>query len=64
MVHRSKDCMKKFCEFSREHKKKIIGFKQEKMTLTKEQYESNENSKICYICKEKIESKYLVKSKR
>ena len=64
MVHRSKDCMKKFCEFSREHKKKIIDFKQEKTTLAKEQHEWNENAKICYICKEKTESKYLVKSKR
>ena len=28
-------------------------------SLTKEQQESYENSKICYICKEKIENKYL-----
>ena len=27
--------------------------------LTKEQQESYENSKICYICKEKFEDKYL-----
>ena len=27
--------------------------------LTKEQQESNENTKICYICKEKFENKYL-----
>ena len=27
--------------------------------LTKEQQESYENSKICYICKEKFENKYL-----
>ena len=56
--------MKKFCEFSREHKKKIIDFKQEKTTLAKEQHEWNENAKKCYICKEKTKSKYLVKSKR
>ena len=27
--------------------------------LTKEQQESNKNAKICYICKEKFENKYL-----
>ena len=27
--------------------------------LTKEQLESYENAKICYICKEKTENKYL-----
>ena len=27
--------------------------------LTKEQQESNGNAKICYICKEKLENKYL-----
>ena len=27
--------------------------------LTKEQQESCENTKICYICKEKFENKYL-----
>ena len=27
--------------------------------LTKEQQESNENAKICYICQEKFENKYL-----
>ena len=26
--------------------------------LTKEQQESHENAKICYICKEKFENKY------
>ena len=27
--------------------------------LTKEQQESHENAKVCYICKEKFEIKYL-----
>ena len=27
--------------------------------LAKEQHESYENAKICYICKEKFENKYL-----
>ena len=44
----------------REHTMKIIDFKKKKIKfLTKEQQESYENSKICYICKEKIENKYL-----
>ena len=48
-----KDCMKKFCEFLREHAMKVINFKKKKMKLlTKEQQESYENAKICYTCKE------------
>ena len=39
---------------------KIINFKKKKMKfLTKEQQESYENAKICYICREKFENKYL-----
>ena len=49
-VHRGKDCMKNFCEFLREHTMKIINFKQMKL-LTKEQQESYENAKICYVCR-------------
>ena len=52
--------MKKFCESLREHTMKIIKFKKQTMTLlTKGQQESYENAKICYICKEKFENKYL-----
>ena len=59
-VSRGKDCMKKFCEFLREHTMKIINFKRKKIKLlTKEQHKSYENSNICYICKEKLENKYL-----
>ena len=43
----------------KEHAMKIINFKKKKMKLTKEQQESYENTKICYICKEKFENKYL-----
>ena len=51
-VYRDKDCMKKFCKFLREHAMKIINFKKKKMKLLrKEQQESYENAKICYICK-------------
>ena len=52
--------MKKFCESLREHVMKIINFKKKKMKLlTKEHQESYEKPQICYICKEKLENKYL-----
>ena len=52
--------MKTFCELLREHAMKIINFKNKKMKLlTKEQQKSYENARICYICKEKFENKYL-----
>ena len=57
-MYRGKDCMKKFCESLREHAMKIINLKKMRL-FTKEQQESYENSKICYICKEKFENKYL-----
>ena len=39
---------------------KILNFMEKKMKLlTKEPQESHENAKICYICKEKFENKYL-----
>ena len=51
--------MKKFCETLRKHSMKII-IKQKKIKLlTKEQQEPYENAKICYICKEKFENKYV-----
>ena len=52
--------MKKFREYLREHGMEIITFIKKKMKfLTKEQQESYENAKNCYICKEKSENKYL-----
>ena len=52
--------MKKFCEVLREHAIKIISFNKKKNeVLTKEQQKSYENTKICYICKEKFQNKYL-----
>ena len=64
-VYRGKDCMKKCCEFLREHTMKIINFKKEKMkTLTKEQQEPYENAKICYICKEKLKKNKYLKDKK
>ena len=39
---------------------KIMKYKKQKMKLlTKEQQELYENAKICDICKEKFENKYL-----
>ena len=59
-VYSGKVCIKNFCESFREHAMKIINFKKEKMKLlTKEQQKSYKNAKICYICKEKFESKLL-----
>ena len=38
----------------------ILNFENKKMKLlTKEQQESYENAKICYICKQKFENKYV-----
>ena len=43
---------------------KIINFKKKKMKLlTKEQPESYENAKICYICQEKFKNKYSKEKK-
>ena len=54
--HGSKDYMKRFCEFLKEHAMKLINFKKKKMKLlTKKQQESYENGKICHICKENLE---------
>ena len=59
-VYRGKDCTKNFCETLREHAMKIRNFKKKKMKLlTKEDQKSYENPKICYICREKFENKYL-----
>ena len=50
--------MTKYCESLKEHIMKINKFKTKRMKLlTKEQQESYENVKFCYICKEKIENK-------
>ena len=55
MYIEGKDCWKKYCEFLRDHAMKIINSKNNKMKLlTKEQQESYENAKICYICREKF----------
>ena len=49
-LYRGKDCMKKFCEFLREHTMKIISLKKKKMKfLTKEK-----NVKILLYLQRKI----------
>ena len=59
-VYIGKDCMKHFCELLRKHAMKITNFKKKIMKLlTKEQQESYENAKICYICKEKFQNEYF-----
>ena len=63
-VYRGKDCMKKFCEYPRECSMEFINFKTKKRRLwTKEQQESYENAKLCYISKEKFEHKYAKDNK-
>ena len=58
-IYRGKDYMKNCFELLRERAIKIINFKKKKMKLlTKEQQQSYENPKICYICKEKFENKH------
>ena len=59
-AYRGKDSVKKFSEPLREDAMKIINFKKKKInSLIKEEQESYENAKICYICKEKIKNKYV-----
>ena len=46
--------MKKFCISLREHTKNIIDFERRKMlTLTKEELNSHQDAKDCYICGKK-----------
>ena len=55
-VHRSKDCMKKFCEFLREHTIGIFYFKKKKMMSLRKTNSGNQkwNAKVCYIWKGKL----------
>ena len=50
--------MQRFCELERARIENSFYFKK-MMLLTKEQQESYENSKICYICKYIFQNKYL-----
>ena len=54
---------KSLCESLRQHAIKIINFEKRKMKLlTKDQHESNENAKICYICEEKLVNIWKIKN--
>ena len=56
--------MKEFCESLRKHTRNVINFKKKKRKLlTKEQQESYKNTKICYICEENFENKYVEEKK-
>ena len=47
-LYRGKDCIKKFCEFLREHAKNTIDFEKKKMLpLTKEELKSHQDGKLC-----------------
>ena len=60
-LYHGKDCMKKFFAFLRGHTENIIDFKNKKMlALTKEELESHQDAKVCYIC-EKQSWKSLLK---
>ena len=49
-AYRGKDCMKRFCEYLREHAIETTNLKKKMNLLTKEQQELYKNAKICYIC--------------
>ena len=54
-LYHGKDCMKKFCTSLREHAKNIIDFEKKKMLpLTKEELQSHQDAKECYICRKRI----------
>ena len=54
-LYRGKDSMKKFSTFLRGHAKNIIDFEKKKMlSLTKEELESHQDAKVCYICRKRI----------
>ena len=61
-LYRGQDCMRKFCESSREHAKNVIDFKKKNMLpITKEELNSHQDAKKRYICG-KIILKKLSKS--
>ena len=59
-AYRGKDCMKKFCQSLSKNRMKILILKRKKIELlTKEHQKTYKNGRICYICQEKFENKYL-----
>ena len=55
-LNRGKDCMKKSCEYLREHAKEINSFK---LILAGKQPKPYKNSKFCYICKDNLKINML-----
>ena len=54
-VYRDEDCMKKFCEFLREHTMEIINFEKKKMIpLTNKEHKSCLNQTNSHICEKKV----------
>ena len=50
-LYRGKDCMKKFFESLKENVKNIIDFEKKKLLpFTKENLNSHQDAKVCYIC--------------
>ena len=58
-LHRGEDCVKKFCEFLREHVKNITDLEKKRMlSLTKEEIKSYQDAKECCICGKIILKKF------
>ena len=54
-LYSGKDCMKRFCDFLREHAKKIIDFKKKKLLpLTKKELKSYQDGNVYYIYGKRI----------
>ena len=59
-IENKNDVYKKLCRSFRKHAMKIINFKMEKNeVINKRAAAIISNAKICYICKEKFEHKYV-----
>ena len=54
-LYRGKDCLEKFCEPLGEYTKNIIDFeKKKRLQLKKEELKSQQDAKVCYICRKRI----------
>ena len=58
-IYRSKDCIRTFFKSLRHYATKIILKRKKMKLLTTEQQESSKNGKLCYICQERYENKYV-----
>ena len=54
-LYREEGCMKRFCEFLREHTKNIIDFEKKKMLpLTKNKLKPHRDAKVCQKIHKKV----------